>query len=72
MPPGDARYMATASMSIEGTQTATFFNTTLQSIDGHTFLQVRKNEILPIMTAYPGDRSVLLINNCREHLRHEI
>ena len=37
-PPGDARYMAIALMSIEGPQSVAIFNTTLEHIDGRTFL----------------------------------
>ena len=69
VPPGDARYSGIESFSIEGPQSVSLFNTTEDTIDGHTFLLVLENEILHLMNAFPGDRSVLLLDNCRIHLK---
>lgn len=67
-----SRWSSISSMSIEGSVTNFLVNTTERSVDGALFMDVLKNDIFPMMNAYPGDRSVLLLDNCRIHQKDEI
>ena len=67
-----SRWSTISSMSIEGSQTNYLVNTTERSVDAALFLDILKNDIFPVMTAYPGERSVLLLDNCRIHQKDDI
>jgi len=67
-----SRWSTISSMSIEGSQTNFLINTTERSVDSALFLDVLKNDIFPVMQAYPGERSVLLLDNCRIHQKDDI
>jgi len=67
--PADAlsRWCSISSMSIEGPQSNYLINTHLESVTAATFLLVLELDILPLTNPYPGDRSVLIMDNCRIH-----
>jgi len=67
-----SRWSTISSMSIEGSQTNYLINTTERSVDAALFLDILKSDILPVMIAYPGERSVLLPDNCRIHQKDGI
>ena len=67
-----SRWSSISSMLIEGSVTNFLVNTTERSVDGALFMDVLKNDIFPMMNAYPGDRSILLLDNCRIRQKDEI
>ena len=54
-------------MSIEGPQSNYLINIHLESVTAATFLLVLELDILPLTNPYPGDRSVLIMDNCHIH-----
>jgi hypothetical protein len=59
-----------ASLSIEGIQSVTTVDVNEEgNIDGERFLQAYIEDILPRCEAFPGKRSVIVMNNAQIHLK---
>jgi len=67
-----SRWSSISSMSIEGSITNFLVNTAERTVDAALFLDVLKYDILPTMNSYPGDRSVLILDNCAIHQKEAI
>ena len=72
--PADAvsRWSSISSMSIEGPQSNFLVNTSEETVNAATFSLALENDIMPLTYPYPGDRSVLIMDNCRIHQKHAI
>lgn len=60
------------SFSIEGFVTTTVLNTTEESVNTDIFMKVLIDDIFPHMNAFPGERSVLCLDNARIHNKDRI
>ena len=59
-----------ASLSIEGIQSVTTVDVNEEgNIDGERFLQAFIEDILPMCEAFPGKRSVIVMDNAQVHLK---
>ena len=60
---------AIAAMSIEGVFAVTVHE---ENVDHNTFLDALEHDIFPHMNPFPGDRSVLLMDNASTHVKIDI
>lgn len=62
-----------ASISIEGVQSVTVVDNDIDgNIDGMMFLESFKNDILSVCEPFPGERSVIVMDNAAIHMKHLI
>ena len=61
-----------ASFSLKRFQTVTVINTRDETVNTDKFMEVIENEILTDCNPYPGDRSVLVLDNASIHNKNRV